>query len=60
MCMVAIIFAMLLSTLSVGGQHPAANDAEANKGLVQRAFQVFNQGDVKTLNDESEHHSAVF
>ena len=51
MRMAAIIIAMLLSTLSVWGQQPAANDAEANKALVQRAFQAFNQGDVKTLND---------
>src|ERR1700678_3400838 len=46
-----IIISMLLSALSVCGQQSAANDAEANKVLVQRAFQSFNQGDFKTLND---------
>ena len=47
----AIIVSILLSALSVCGQQSTANDAEANKALVQRAFQVFNRGDLKTLND---------
>jgi hypothetical protein len=51
MRVVPLVIGMLLSTLFVWGRQPAANDAEANKALAQRAFRAFNQGDVKTLDD---------
>lgn len=49
---IAFAFAVMLLGLSAAsGQAPATAQSDANKALVRRAFQAFEQGDLKTLNE---------
>ena len=45
----AVVVGLVVAMLPARGQEPGANLTEANKNVVRRAFQAFNQGDL-TLN----------
>jgi ketosteroid isomerase-like protein len=47
----AVVVGLIVAMLPAIGQEPVANVTEANKNVVRRAFQAFNQGDLKTLNE---------
>jgi predicted ester cyclase len=47
----AVVVGLIVAMLPARGQEPVTNVAEANKNVVRRAFQAFNQGDLKTLNE---------
>jgi predicted ester cyclase len=46
-----VVVGLVVAMLPARGQEPGANLTEANKNVVRRAFQAFNQGDLKTLNE---------
>jgi predicted ester cyclase len=51
MRIVLVPVSMLAALLPAVGQEPATKQADTNKSVVRRAFQAFEQGDLKTLNE---------
>jgi predicted ester cyclase len=51
MRIVLVFVSMLSASLPAPGQEPATKQADTNKSVVRRAFQAFEQGDLKTLNE---------